>query len=98
MHPADECIVMYAIFTSPDCKGVPVTTSLSYANEQELEDALTSDWFDENGERKQIRSIKHPAASKIEIFEEDGYLGGSFVTVNEGTIEDRPGLVCTTIR
>ena len=72
MHPADECIVMYAIYTSPDCKGVPVTSSLYYENGEELDGALSSDWF-ENGERKQIRSIKHPAASKVEIFEEDGY-------------------------
>ena len=73
MHPADECIVMYAIYTEPDCKGVPVTTSISYQNEEDLNQALNKGWFDENGVRKQILSIKHPAASKIEIFEEENF-------------------------
>ena len=52
MHPADECIVMYAIYTEPDCKGVPMTFAMSFETEEALNEALNSNWFDSNGSRK----------------------------------------------
>ena len=52
MHPADECIVMYAIYTEPDCKGIPMTFAMSFETEEALNEALTSNWFDSNGSRK----------------------------------------------
>lgn len=46
-----------------------------------------------------IKSIRHPAGTRLEIFEEDEFEGGSFVTVNVGKVSDRPNsFICTTIR
>ena len=95
LHPSDACDVMYSLFPYDDCEGIPYTSDASYATATSLNQQLNEAWFDGQN-RKQIRSIKHPAASRLEIFERENFEGGSFLSENRATVEQRPQWICTT--
>ena len=72
-----SCIVTYTAYDEPNCEGYSKTTSLSYATREEINDAFPT-LMKQGGSTVPIRSIKHPAASYVKIFEGENFTGGAW--------------------
>ena len=75
------CIVTYTAYDEPNCEGYSKTTSQSYATREEINNAfptIMKSGTPGNLSTVPIRSIKHPAASYVKIFEGENFTGGAW--------------------
>jgi hypothetical protein len=86
------------MYDLPNCEGNQYTVSKSFRNRDVMDRAFPDRFLDANNETRTIRSVKHPAKSRVTIWTEENYTGGAWQSENVSTVADRPDFICTTFR
>ena len=84
---APDCVVLYSMYDLPGCEGNQFTVSQSYSDRDAMNVAFPDRFKDgETGETNPIRSIKHPARSRVTVWEGPDFTGGAWQTENVSTV------------
>lgn len=87
------------MYDGPSCEGNQFTVSMSFDTRAQMNHEFPANFIDDDtGETRTIRSIKHPARSKVTVYTEDNFTGGGWKTENTSDVLDRPDFICSTFR
>ena len=95
---APDCVVLYSMYDLAGCEGNQYTVSKSFENRDEMDSAFPDRFLTPEGATRTIRSVKHPAKSRVTVWTEENFTGGAWQSENVSTVDDRPDFVCTTFR
>ena len=94
-----DCVVLYSMYDLAGCEGNQFTVSQSFSDRDAMNSSFPSRFKDgETGEVNTIRSVKHPARSRVTVWTNSDFTGGAWQSENVSTVADRPDFICTTFR